>query len=435
MSKSKMIFVGQAELYNVFSQYSPDLLDFQKPYTSIKQVDEDINNDTFDIDTCCIVVSSSLFHTEQDDFVDFIARISDAAVMNILLIGEDRDYKDEMEYRIKDRQKLNSTVGMPFYFVDYGQSMIDDIEASLRDFANNSMVDDGVKENIYNAIENFNTINDEEEADTDTEYYPEGDTVNTNTEEVQERGNAKIITITSSKGGVGKSTNTLLIASSFRKFYPDKKVCIVDLDITGGQQYFLNNAPRDAKTVLNILEEDNVTERAVLDTIWHSPSTGIDFLFAPKSAKNIDYLTPKLYKDILVVISNNYDIVLIDTNAGNVSDITEQVTYPMADDFVVVTEPTTTSLAICAGLISQELSKYNGRPLVIVNRVYSISDKSAMLMEKAYKEESIAGIIPLRSDVILTPYEEGRLYDVLDDKSFAEAYKAIVDKLMGENNG
>ena len=63
MSKSKMIFVGQAELYNVFSQYSPDLLDFQKPYTSIKQVDEDINNDTFDIDTCCIVVSSSLFHT------------------------------------------------------------------------------------------------------------------------------------------------------------------------------------------------------------------------------------------------------------------------------------------------------------------------------------------------------------------------------------
>lgn len=435
MSKSKMIFVGQAELYNVFSQYSPDLLDFQKPYTSIKQVDEDINNDTFDIDTCCIVVSSSLFHTEQDDFVDFIARISDAAVMNILLIGEDRDYKDEMEYRIKDRQKLNGTVGMPFYFIDYGQSMIDDIEASLRDFANNSMVDDGVKENIYNAIENFNTINDEEEEDTDTEDYTENTDIDTNTEEEQERGNAKIITITSSKGGVGKSTNTLLIASGFKKFYPDKKVCIVDLDITGGQQYFLNNAPRDAKTVLNILEEDNVTERAVLDTIWHSPSTGIDFLFAPKSAKNIDYLTPKLYKDILIVLSNNYDIVLIDTNAGNVSDITEQVTYPMADDFVVVTEPTTTSLAICAGLISQELSKYNGRPLVIVNRVYNISDKSAMLMEKAYKEESIAGIIPLRSDVILTPYEEGRLYDVLDDKSFAEAYKAIVDKLMGENNG
>lgn len=435
MSKSKMIFVGQAELYNVFSQYSPDLLDFQKPYTSIRQVDEDINNDTFDIDTCCIIVSSSLFHTEQEDFVDFIARISDAAVMNILLIGEDRDYKDEMEYRIKDRQKLNGTVGMPFYFVDYGQNMIDDIEASLRDFANNTMIDDSVKENVYNAIENFDIINNEEEEDTDTEDYTENTDINTNTEEEQERGNAKIITITSSKGGVGKSTNTLLIASSFRKFYPSKSVCIVDLDITGGQQYFLNNAPRDAKTVLNILEEDNVTERIVLDTIWHSPSTGIDFLFAPKSAKNIDYLTPKLYKDILIVLSNHYDIILIDTNAGNVSDITEQVTYPMADDFVVVTEPTTTSLAICAGLISQELSKYNGRPLVIVNRVYSISDKSAMLMEKAYKGESIAGIIPLRSDVILTPYEEGRLYDVLDDKSFADAYKAIVDKLMGENNG
>ena len=86
----------------------------------------------------------------------------------------------------------------------------------------------------------------------------------------------------------------------------------MDLDITGGQQYFLNSAPRDAKTVLNILEEDTVTENVVIDTMWHS-STGIDFLFAPKSAKNIEYLTPQLYEDILNILSNLYDIVLIDT--------------------------------------------------------------------------------------------------------------------------
>ena len=30
MTQSKMIFIGQKELYNVFSNYSPDLLDFQK---------------------------------------------------------------------------------------------------------------------------------------------------------------------------------------------------------------------------------------------------------------------------------------------------------------------------------------------------------------------------------------------------------------------
>lgn len=29
MTQSKMIFIGQKELYNVFSNYSPDLLDFQ----------------------------------------------------------------------------------------------------------------------------------------------------------------------------------------------------------------------------------------------------------------------------------------------------------------------------------------------------------------------------------------------------------------------
>lgn len=427
MTQSKMIFVGQKELYNVFSQYSPELLDFQKFYENIQQIDEDINNDNFDENTCCFIVSSLLFHNNEEDFTDFIARISDTAVMNILLIGNDKDYEDEMRYKIEESQKVNGTDGCPFYFIPYGNDMMDILENSLRDFANSDIIDDEIKQNVYNAIENFNKINDDED---DNDYETNEDSA-TN---VIEKGNAKIITVTSSKGGVGKSTNTLLIASCIKKFYPEKSVCIVDLDITGGQQYFLNGAPRDAKTVLNILEEDEVTEDVVLDTVWHSPHD-IDFLFAPKSAKNIEYLTPKLYEDILNILSNLYDIILIDTNAGNVSDITENVTYKMADSFVVVTEPTTTSLAICATLINQELSKYNGKSYVIINRVYNISEKSAMLIEKAYNEEDIAGIIPLRSDIILTAYEEGKLDDVLNNQEFSDSYKSIVDKILGEDNG
>lgn len=427
MTQSKMIFVGQRELYNVFSQYSPELLDFQKFYESIQQIDEDINNDNFDENTCCFIISSLLFHNNEEDFTDFIARISDTAVMNILLIGNDKDYEDEMRYKIEESQKVNGTDGCPFYFIPYGNDMMDILENSLRDFANSDIIDDEIKQNVYNAIENFNKINDDED---DNDYETNEDSA-TN---VIEKGNAKIITITSSKGGVGKSTNTLLIASCIKKFYPEKSVCIVDLDITGGQQYFLNGAPRDAKTVLNILEEDEATEDVVLDTVWHSPHD-IDFLFAPKSAKNIEYLTPKLYEDILNILSNLYDIILIDTNAGNVSDITENVTYKMADSFVVVTEPTTTSLAICATLINQELSKYNGKSYVIINRVYNISEKSAMLIEKAYNEEDIAGIIPLRSDIILTAYEEGKLDDVLNNQEFSDSYKSIVDKILGEDNG
>ena len=441
MNKSKMLFIGQKELYDVFSNYSPELLDFQKFYGSIQQIDNDINEDNFDLDTCCFIVSSSLFHTEESDFTDFVARISDMVVVNILLIGNDIEYKDEIEYKVREQQKVNNTTGCPVYFINYDANMMDNIENSLHQFVNDSVISSDVKGNVYNAIENFNTINaDEEETEDDV---TEEDVVenNNNTEEEQEepeqstRGNAEIITVTSYKGGVGKSTNALLIASGIKKFYPNKKVCIVDLDITGGQQYFLNNAPRDAKTVLNILEADTITEDVVLDTMWHSPAYDVDFLFAPKSAKNNEYLTPELYKSILLILSNHYDVILIDTNAGNVSDITEQVTYPMADKFVVVTEPTTNSLAICASLIKQELSKYSGKPYTIVNRVYSISDKGSKLIEHAYDVDSIVGIIPLRSDIIIPTYEEGRLFDVLDNPLFAEAYKNIVDTLMGEKNG
>ena len=306
MSKSKMLFIGQKELYDVFSNYSPELLDFQKFYGSIQQIDNDINEDNFDLDTCCFIVSSSLFHTEESDFTDFVARISDMVVVNILLIGNDIEYKDEIEYKVREQQKANNTTGCPIYFINYDANMIDNIEDSLRQFVNDDAISSDVKGNVYDAIENFNIINANEEEETERDIVEESNNTPEEESEQLTRGNAEIITVTSYKGGVGKSTNALLIASGIKKFYSDKKVCIVDLDITGGQQYFLNNAPRDAKTVLNILEADTITEDVVLDTMWHSPAYDVDFLFAPKSAKNNEYLTPELYKSILLILSNRY---------------------------------------------------------------------------------------------------------------------------------
>ena len=57
------------------------------------------------------------------------------------------------------------------------------------------------------------------------------------------------------------------------------------------------------------------------------------------------------------------------------------------------------------------------------------------MIEKAYNEYDIAGIFPLRSDVILTAYEDGKLNDVLDNPEFADSYKSIINKILGEDNG
>ena len=122
---------------------------------------------------------------------------------------------------------------------------------------------------------------------------------------------AKVITITSVKGGVGKTTTVLNLAGIYSRM--NKKVLVVDLDFYSGDiTASLNlNYERD---IYNLFEDLNGHKFNNLEDYTVSYNENIDVLSAPKDPRFARKITSKVLDLILYKASHKYDLILIDTN-------------------------------------------------------------------------------------------------------------------------
>ena len=123
----------------------------------------------------------------------------------------------------------------------------------------------------------------------------------------------KIITVTSMKGGVGKTIFTLLLASVYENL--GKKVLIIDLDLHAGDIAFCLNA-EILGTIYNVCDDmNNNRYRSITssDYLCHYDDF-IDILAAPKDPRYASKVDKRCLDLLLGSISNYYDVVLIDTN-------------------------------------------------------------------------------------------------------------------------
>ena len=122
----------------------------------------------------------------------------------------------------------------------------------------------------------------------------------------------KIITVTSMKGGVGKTNLVLLLASMFLRL--KKKVLIIDLDLyTGDISFCLNLKPNG--TIFNLCDDiNNNRYKLDKDSVYIAPyNEYIDILSAPKDPRQASKINPSFIELILNNLVNRYDVILIDT--------------------------------------------------------------------------------------------------------------------------
>ncbi len=151
------------------------------------------------------------------------------------------------------------------------------------------------------------------------------------------KNKSKIITVTSSKGGVGKTIFILNLAGILAKM--EKKVLLVDCDFTGGS-IALNLDLKPLKNIYNISLD-------MLSNCYHNFSN-----YVTKYHKNIDVVAsskdPKeaIKIDINYILAfleeakNYYDVILIDTTHGltkentMILDKSDTILYMLTNDLM-----------------------------------------------------------------------------------------------------
>lgn len=138
----------------------------------------------------------------------------------------------------------------------------------------------------------------------------------------------KVITITSMKGGVGKTITVLQLAAVLKKI--KKNILIVDLDLYNGDIAFSLNL--DVKANIYNLCDDVANNRYKSDLLGEyivKYDDFIDVLASPKDPRQAPKIDRKYLEIILKSFVNKYDVVLIDTN--HILSVTNMVAFECSD--------------------------------------------------------------------------------------------------------
>ena len=122
---------------------------------------------------------------------------------------------------------------------------------------------------------------------------------------------AKVFTITSVKGGVGKSTTVLNLAGIYSRL--GKKVLIIDLDLYSGDIASMLNISYN-NDIYNLFEDMNNNKFTNLEDYIATYNEQIKVLAAPKDPRFARKISSKILDLILYKASMKFDVILIDTN-------------------------------------------------------------------------------------------------------------------------
>jgi len=186
--------------------------------------------------------------------------------------------------------------------------------------------------------------------------------------DLPETHKAKVMAITSGKGGVGKTFLAANLAAALAK--RGKRVLVLDADLgLANLDVVLNLFPK-------VTLHDVFTGKVQLDEAILVAPGGFSVLLAGSGLVEYSRLTPEVREQLLRIIATiapRYDHILVDTGAG-ISDV---VLYAvsLADEVLVVATPEPTSMTDAYATIKVLATQQQRRNIrLVVNQVGRIGE-------------------------------------------------------------
>ena len=246
----------------------------------------------------------------------------------------------------------------------------------------------------------------------------------------------EVITVTSGKGGVGKSTLSANLAVGLAQ--AGKKVVAVDFDIgLRNLDMILGLENRIVYDVVDVMEERCNLSQALIND---KRAKNLYFLPASQTSdKNI--LDREKVAKLLEELKNEFDIIILDSPAGIESGFEHSIF--MADRALIVSTPDVSAVRDAdrvIGIIDAKSEKAKAgeevKKHVVINRIkQGMVDKGQMLSVEdvlSILALPLIGIVP-EDEHIITSTNEGEPIYYSDKSPASQAYKNIAKRVLGED--
>lgn len=130
----------------------------------------------------------------------------------------------------------------------------------------------------------------------------------------KEEINSKVITVFSTKGGVGKTTIASNIAVSLARA-TKKRIALIDLDLQFGDVAIMLNVSIK-NTISDLIKEINQIDEELIDDYLVTHFSGTRVLPAPIKPEYAEYITSSHVERIINTLKKSYHYIVIDTSAN-----------------------------------------------------------------------------------------------------------------------
>jgi septum site-determining protein MinD len=240
---------------------------------------------------------------------------------------------------------------------------------------------------------------------------------------------AKVITISSGKGGVGKTTTTANIGIALARL--GKRVVVIDADIgLRNLDVVMGLENRIVYDLVDVVEGRCRLRQAM---IKHKQFPEL-YLMPAAQTRDKTAVSPADMIHITDKLRNEFDFIIIDSPAGIERGFRNAIAP--ADEVLIVTNPEISAVRDADRIIGLLEANHKGPGRIILNRLnYEMVKKGEMLSSEDVKDIlglEVIGIVP--EDGYVIPASNSGVPVTLNENSRAGvAFRNIARRLSGEN--